>query len=63
MDTPNTGFELLDVHEVASILRCHVNWVRDACRSGTIPAVKIAGAWRVQRRTLEQWIAQGEKGG
>lgn len=52
-------FELLDVEEVATILRCHPNWVRQACRDGTLPARKIANAWRVERQALERWVLAG----
>ena len=52
-------FELLDVEEVAAILRCHPNWVRGACKDGTLPARKVANAWRVERQALERWVLAG----
>ena len=51
--------ELLDVMEVATILRCHPNWVRQACRDGALPARKIANAWRSTRQALERWVLAG----
>ena len=52
-------FELLDVGQVAAVLRCHPNWVRGACKDGTLPARKVANAWRVERQALERWVLAG----
>ena len=50
--------ELLTTQQVADRLRLQPNAVRMYARRGEIPAIKIAGHWRIRSDWLEQWISQ-----
>ena len=48
--------KLLTVREVADILRLEEFTVREMCRDGRIPAVKIGRAYRIKESTLRALI-------
>ncbi len=50
---------LLPIEEAAGLLTVHPNTLRRWLRSGRVPGLKLAGAWRVKASTL-QAIISGE---
>lgn len=44
--------EILDAHEVAEILDCEPNTVREKARRGELPAVKFGRSWRFPKDAL-----------
>jgi excisionase family DNA binding protein len=55
--------ELLEVIEVAEILRYNPYTVREKLRTGEIKGVKLPrGRWRVKRADLEAYIGDSKKG-
>jgi predicted DNA-binding transcriptional regulator AlpA len=49
---------LLDVHQVAAILRCSVRTVQRLSRSGAIPRpLRVAALSRWRRVDIDDWIA------
>ena len=45
---------LLKTSQVAKMLNAPPQTVRDWCRKGTIPAVRVGGQWRVSTEALAQ---------
>ena len=57
--TPDT---LLSVGDVASLLRCCDQTVREYIRSGVLPARKIGQRWRFDADAVKAFIQQSRKG-
>lgn len=56
-DTPPT---FLTIPECCDLLRLSERSVYDMARGGRLPgAAKVGGKWRVNRRMLLEWLAQG----
>ncbi len=54
------GSDLMTIPEVATLLRLSERTVYDMCRGGKIPGVaKVGGQWRIQRKLLLAWLAEG----
>jgi excisionase family DNA binding protein len=49
---------IMTVDEVAEYLDLHPLTVRRLARDGEIPAFKVGRQWRVQRKLLDQWLAE-----
>lgn len=47
--------EVMTLDEVAAYLRIHVDTVRRWAREGTLPAVKLGKAYRVNSGDLQSW--------
>lgn len=47
--------EVMTLKEVAAYLRIHVDTVRRWARQGTLPAVKLGKAYRVNSGDLQSW--------
>ena len=50
--------ETLTPNEIAKMLKLHPFTVARLAREGKIPAFKVGGVWRIERRKFERWIAQ-----
>jgi len=50
--------ETLTPNEIAKMLKLHPFTVARLAREGKIPAFKVGGVWRIDRRKFERWIAQ-----
>lgn len=48
--------KLLTVKEVAEMLGMHEVTIRDKCREGEIPAIKMGKYWRVKEDDLNKWL-------
>ena len=55
--------EILDVGEVAAILRRSQRTVRRLCASGELPAVKLGGTWLVNARGLYTLLGMAQDNG
>lgn len=53
---PDKETELLSCEVVAKILDCHPGTVRRMAARNEIPAVKIAGKWKIPRKTFFEWL-------
>jgi excisionase family DNA binding protein len=51
---------LLDAEEAAAMLNVPVSWVRQATRSGAIPAIPLGRYWRYRETSLREWLADLE---
>lgn len=49
---------IMTIDEVAEYLGLHPLTVRRLARDGEIPAFKVGRQWRVQRKLLDQWLAE-----
>ena len=49
--------ELLDLHEVAAILKTDRAVVQKWCRAKRLPAKKIGKEYRIRRSDLDAWYA------
>lgn len=54
--------DLLDLKEVAAILKVGRAAVQIWAKQGRIPAVKVGKSYRVRRRDLEAWYEAQRKG-
>ncbi len=58
--TPCEPSQLLDVHDVASLLKCSARHVWRLSDAGKMPRpMKIGALCRWRRSAIEQWIADG----
>lgn len=48
--------DLMTIKETAEFLGMHEVTVRDKCRSGEIPAIKMGRFWRIKRSELNAWL-------
>ena len=48
--------DLLSVQQVAEELGIDPETVRIHCRRGSLPALKAAKVWRIERETLDDWL-------
>jgi excisionase family DNA binding protein len=53
---------LLDVEEVAEILGVKKSWVREACRDGRLPHVRVGRYLRFRLERIYEWIEEQEQG-
>jgi excisionase family DNA binding protein len=51
---------LLTAEQVADLLSVSVNWVREATRSGAIPAIPLGRYWRYRESSILDWLDQLE---
>ena len=49
--------EMMDIPAVARYLQLHAMTVYKLVREGKIPMKKVGGQWRVQKSTIERWMA------
>jgi excisionase family DNA binding protein len=54
MDTMTS--EILNIREVAELLRVAEKTVYSMAQRGELPAFKVRGQWRVRRVDLDAWI-------
>ncbi len=47
---------IMTVKQVAAYLQMDEHTVYKLARSGQIPAIKIAGQWRVKKDVIDRWI-------
>lgn len=50
---------LLKPDEVARICRVNEGTVREWCRSGHLPAVKVVGSWRIRESEVKKFMKGG----
>ncbi len=50
--------KIMTVKEVAKYLDVHPMTLYRLAREGKIPAFKIGGQWRFQKKALDRWVAQ-----
>ena len=55
--------EILDVGEVATLLRRSQRTVRRLCANGELPAVKLGGTWLVNARRLYALLGMAQDSG
>jgi len=48
---------LMTVKEVAAMLRLSAASIYTMAQKGQIPAIKLGGSWRFERKTMEQFLA------
>ncbi|HLR71277.1 MAG TPA: helix-turn-helix domain-containing protein [Pseudogracilibacillus sp.] len=48
--------KLLNVKDVANLLGMHEVTIRDKCRNGDIPAMKIGRHWKIKEGDLNEWL-------
>lgn len=48
--------EILNIREVAELLRVAEKTVYSMAQRGELPAFKVRGQWRVRRADLDAWI-------
>lgn len=48
--------EILNIREVAELLRVAEKTVYPMAQRGELPAFKVRGQWRVRRADLDAWI-------
>jgi excisionase family DNA binding protein len=48
--------EILNIREVAELLRVAEKTVYSMAQRGELPAFKVRGQWRVRRGDLDAWI-------
>jgi excisionase family DNA binding protein len=53
---------LLDVAEVATLLGVKASWVREACRDGRLPHVRVGRYLRFRLERIYEWIEEQEQG-
>ena|ERR1700679_3644899 len=52
---------LLDVHQVAAIMRIHHKKVQRLARTGVLPCIKVGAVYRFRQGALEGWIEVSER--
>jgi len=50
--------ELMTTDEVATYLRRSVQSIRDLCRSGRIPHIRVGGQYRFRLSDIEAWLEE-----
>lgn len=60
-DTQTPGWPLVGMtaEEAAKALRVDVRTVREAIRSGGLPARLVGKGWRISPKALDEWLATG----
>ncbi len=56
---PNWPFIGMTAEEAASSLRVDVRTVREAIRTGGLPARMVGRGWRIDESALRAWLASG----
>lgn len=51
---------LLDVHQVAAIMRIHHKKVQRLARTGVLPCIKVGAVYRFRAAALEAWMETHE---
>jgi len=49
--------DILDSKEAAKLLQLHEDTIRRLTREGKIPAFRVGGRWRYDRRALSEWAS------
>jgi excisionase family DNA binding protein len=55
--------DVLDLHDVAAILRRSEDRTRSWLRTGAIHAVRVGGSWRVSKQVLVAYLSGEEANG
>ncbi len=50
--------ELLNIKEVAALLRLAEKTVYSMAQAGELPAFKVRGQWRIRRADLDAWMQE-----
>lgn len=58
IETAEEGQHWMNVEEVARYLNLHLMTVYRMLQTGLIPAHKIGGRWRINRKELDEWFEQ-----
>lgn len=53
--------EILNIKEVAALLRVAEKTAYTLAQSGELPGFKVGGQWRFRRRYIESWIDEQTK--
>jgi excisionase family DNA binding protein len=53
--------DILDVDEVADMLRVHPRTIMRLAQQGHIPGFKVGGQWRFRREAIEAYIREQEQ--
>ena len=48
--------EILNIKEVAALLRVAEKTAYTLAQTGELPGFKVGGQWRLRRRDIESWI-------
>ena len=52
---------VIDIGYVANLLRVSIETVRKACINGSLPAFKVNGMWRINKKDLMIFCGEAEK--
>jgi excisionase family DNA binding protein len=52
----NSRHQLMTIAEVSELLGFHPVTLRGWARCGVLPAIRIAGRWRLDSRSLTAWL-------
>jgi excisionase family DNA binding protein len=52
--------EVMTVNEAAEYLRVHHSTIRRHIEAGKIPAFRVGGAWRLHKKSIDQWQKEQE---
>jgi len=52
--------QIMTTKEVAEYLRLHEVTIGKRAAEGKIPAVRIGGVWRFNKKAIDKWIAGGK---
>jgi excisionase family DNA binding protein len=52
---------VMNVPEAAAYLDLGIRTIYNLAARGELPAVKVAGAWRIPRSALDEWIETGAR--
>lgn len=55
--------ELLEVDEVARILKMTPDWIYAQVRAGRLPHIRLGRFVRFRRESIEAWLESAERGG
>jgi len=50
--------KIMTVKKVANYLDIHPMTLYKLAREGKVPAFKVGGQWRFQKKVLDRWVAQ-----
>ncbi|GBC98396.1 Regulatory protein LuxO [bacterium HR17] len=56
MNNAEEGERMMDVEDVARYLNLHMMTVYRMLQSGVLPARKVGGRWRVNKKELDEWL-------
>jgi excisionase family DNA binding protein len=50
---------VLDIDELAAILRVHKSTIYRMCKNGDVPGFKVGSDWRFEQDAIDRWIDEG----